>query len=501
MGGDRGTTEDSGTATGGDTDSSSDAQSRSHRNEPENESAPPQSTESNRSHPPTWDSHPRRDRSDAHETALACLEAGITASLPETLVESVVTLSDDTLAIGDEATYDLDTYDRLVILGGGKASGGLAMALESLLGDRIDEGVVVSTDDPNLDHVRGYTGDHPNPSDRNVAGTERVLEIASDADEGTLILAPITGGASALLCAPADGLSLSDVQATTDALLESGAAIDEINAVRKHVSAIKGGHLARVASPATVATLAISDVVGDDPSVIGSGPTVPDRSTFADALDVLDRYDIRESVPDPVVDRLERGAADEIEDTPDESSSAFDRTGYHLLANTRTALEAASEVATTHGYDPLLLSSRVRGEAREAGQIHAAIAEEMVVGGDPISPPAVVLSGGEVTVTVRGDGTGGPNQELALAAAIEFADHGTPAVLASVDTDGVDGPTDACGAIVDDETLADTDLRTARDALDDNDAYGFLSDLDAVLETGYTGTNVNDLRVIVVNGE
>ena len=437
----------------------------------------------------------RHATSEARQTALSCLEAGIDAALPERVVDATVTLEDEVLCLPTGA-FDLAEYDRLVVLGGGKAAGGVASALEALLGARIDGGIVVSTDGAETDRVELLGGDHPTPSERNVEGTRRVLETASAADEETLVLAAVTGGASALWCAPADGLSLADLQTTTDSLLASGASIHEINAVRKHCSAIKGGRLARAAAPATVVTLAISDVVGDDPSVIGSGPTVPDPSTFEDALATVEGYGLRSTVPDAVVGRLERGAQGQLEETPQATAEAFDRTEWHLLANNRTAVDAAREVARDRGYEPLVLSSRVRGEAREAGRFHAAVAEEVAATGDPLEPPAVVLSGGETTVTVRGEGTGGPNQEFALAAALELAAGGTDAVLASVDTDGIDGPTDAAGAIVDGETTEG--LENARRALEDNDAYGALEEVGALLETGYTGTNVNDLRVLVL---
>ncbi|MHC3437313.1 glycerate kinase type-2 family protein [Natrialbaceae archaeon A-gly3] len=433
-------------------------------------------------------------RTDAHETALEALEAGIESTLPGAVVERTVSVEGDTLRI-DGQEYDLSAYDRLVVLGGGKAAGGVTKALEDVL--EVDDGVVVTTDGATCERIDVLEGDHPTPSERNVEGTNAVLEYARDADENTLLLAVVTGGASALWAAPADGLTLSDLQATTEALLESGASIDEVNAVRKHCSAIKGGRLARVAAPATVATLAISDVVGDDPSVIGSGPTVADPSTFADALAVLEDYDLRSRVPDAVTERLEEGAAGDLSETPTDEDAAFDRVDWHLLANGRTAIDAARKVARDRGYETMVLSSRVRGEAREAGRFHAAVAEEALVMGDPIEPPAVVLSGGEVTVTVRGDGVGGPNQELALAAALEFAQGETDAVLASVDTDGIDGPTDACGAIVDGEL---ENPGEARRALAENDAYSALEKAGAILETGYTGTNVNDLRVVVLEG-
>ncbi|MFC4543466.1 glycerate kinase [Halosolutus amylolyticus] len=445
-----------------------------------------------------------RDRSaetPAHETALACLEAGIAATLPERVVADRIALDEETIAVGG-ATYSLDTFDRLVVLGGGKAAGGLAAALADRLGSRLDDGCVVTTDveSGSVGPIEVREGDHPTPTERNVEATRTILDRAEAATAETLVLALVTGGASALLCAPAAGLALSDLQATTDALLASGASIDEINAVRKHCSAIKGGQLARAAAPAPVVTLAISDVVGDDPAVIGSGPTVPDGSTFGDALAVLDRYDLRETIPDPVVDRLERGVDGELEETPDAGARAVAAAAddWHSLANGRTAIDAARGVARERGYEPLVLSSRFAGEAGEVGRVHASVAAEIVAAGEPVEPPAVVLSGGEVTVTVDGDGTGGPNQEFALAAAIELAESGADAVLASVDTDGIDGPTDAAGAIVDRGTVPRDEVDPARRALAANDVYDDLDDRSALLRTGYTGTNVNDLRVLVV---
>jgi hydroxypyruvate reductase len=264
-----------------------------------------------------------------------------------------------------------------------------------------------------------------------------------------------------------------------------------MNAVRKHLSAVKGGLLARAAHPATVVSLVFSDVVGDDLDVIASGPTVPDTSTFADALDVLDRYGV--AVPDAVEDRLERGAAGDLPETPDPGDPAFDRTTAHVLADNFTALSAARDAAEAAGFDALVLSSRVRGEAREAAKVHAGIAEECAATGNPVEPPAVLLSGGETTVTVRGSGRGGRNQEFALSAALELA---TDVVVASVDTDGIDGSTDAAGALVDASTVEDPGA--ARRALADNDAFGYLDDRGATVYTGRTGTNVNDLRALVV---
>nr|WP_049893430.1 DUF4147 domain-containing protein [Halogranum salarium] len=427
----------------------------------------------------------------AHETALACIEAGIDAAHPEQVVHDSVSLDGDTLTIR-ETTYDLTDYDRILVVGGGKAGGGVTTALESVLGDRISGGVVVTRDPEETEYVDVVVGSHPVPNEAGVEGARQILELLADADERTLVLGVITGGASALLAAPADGISLADLQQTTTDLLESGAEIDEINAVRKHLSAVKGGQLAREASPATVAGLVLSDVVGNDLSVIASGPTAPDDSTFAEALDVLNHYGI--DAPQSVRDRLESGVAGDVSETPRADDPVFERVRNYVLADGFTALDAAQSVATARGYETCLLSSRIRGEAREAAKSHVAVGEEVVATGNPVETPAVILAGGETTVTVRGDGSGGPNQEFALAAALELGESGT--VLGAVDTDGRDGGVDVAGALVDGETV--DDVTAAREALATNDAFPYLDERGAIVRTGPTGTNVNDLRVLVV---
>jgi hydroxypyruvate reductase len=430
-------------------------------------------------------------RSPAHELALDCLDAGVAAARPDRVVREHVRRDGDTLRVDGDA-YDLGDYDEVLVLGAGKAAAHVARALEGVLGDAVSGGAVVTDDPVETTRVEVLPGAHPVPDETGVASAQTVLERAARADERTLVLAVVTGGGSALMTAPADGVALADVQATTRALLDSGAAIGEVNAVRKHLSAVKGGRLARVAAPATVVTLALSDVVGNDLGAVASGPTVPDDSTYADALAVLDRHGV--AAPTAVRDRLERGAAGEVPETPATGDSAFARTSAHVLADGFTALDAAREVATDRGYATLVLSSRLRGEAREAGLTTLAVAEEARATGNPVEPPAVVLSGGEATVTVRGDGTGGPNQECALRFAADCT--GLDAAFAAIDTDGRDGSTDAAGALVDDDTATDRDAALA--ALDDNDAHPFLADRTALVRTGRTGTNVNDLRVLVL---
>ena len=431
-------------------------------------------------------------RTPARETALDCVEAAIRAAHPDRMLDERVALDGSRLRIA-EGTYDLDSYDEVVLIGAGKATGAIATGIEDLLGDRLSDGAIVTDDPIELERIATFEGAHPVPDERGLAGARAVLERARSCDENTLVLAVLTGGGSALLPAPAEGVSLADLQTVTQTLLDSGATIEEINAVRKHLSATKGGQLARATAPATVVGLLVSDVAGDRLDVIASGPTVPDPSTFDEALGVCSRYGI--DAPQSVRERLEDGQRGAARETPTDDDAIFDRVENHVLAGAYTAIDAAREVAKERGYRTLLLSSRVRGEAREAALTQVAVAEECLATGRPVEPPAVVVSGGETTVTVRGDGEGGPNGEFALAAALELSES---IALASVDTDGRDGGTDVAGAVVDGDTVEADDREAARAALSANDSYGFLGGRNALVRTGRTGTNVNDLRVLVI---
>ena len=429
--------------------------------------------------------------SAGHEVALDCIEAAVDAAAPETATRSAVSRDGDELTVGD-ATYDLAEYSDVVVVGGGKAAGGVTRALESILGDSLSGGHIVVKQAVDTETVRSSVGDHPLPSDRNVEATADVLETVDAADEGTLVLFVLTGGASALLSAPAGELTLSALQTTTDRLLDGGVPIGDINAVRKHLSDLKGGRVARRGAPATVAGLLISDVVGNDLSTIGSGPSVPDETTYEDALAVFERYDL--TPPPAVRNHLEAGRDGRISETPFADDPAFDRVGNHLIGDNATALDAAAAVAREAGHDPLVLTSRLRGEAREVAKPLVAIAEEAMATGTPVEPPAVLLAGGETTVTVTGDGgQGGPNQEFVLSGALA---HDGDAVIAAVDTDGEDGSSDVAGAIAGATDIDDRER--ARDALLANDAGSYLSEVGATVETGPTGTNVNDVAVFVV---
>lgn len=369
----------------------------------------------------------------------------------------------------------------------------MALGALDVLGKRVLGGTVV-TKDGHADAIPGIEvreAGHPLPDTRGISAAESALQIAEQAGEGDLVLCLLSGGASALWPAAPRGVSLEDLQVTTNGLLRAGAPIQELNAVRKHLSRIAGGQLARAAYPAHVLTLAISDVIGSPPDVIGSGPTVPDRSSYDDALEVLARRGV--AVPPSVQTHLEAGAAGKHPENPEPGDPVFGRTEWHLVASVGDALQAAAEEATRLGYPTTIVTDRMEGEAREVGRELAGLARSN-------QQPAALLLGGETTVAVRGDGYGGRNQELALAAAIAL--QGAPDVLvAALGTDGTDGPTDAAGAIVDGGTVA-RGLALGLDALSHlqrNDAYPFLQATGDLLVTGPTGTNVADLVLTLVH--
>ncbi len=434
------------------------------------------------------------EASSAHELALDCIEAAIDAAAPENATSSKVAFKGKTLEVKD-STYDLGQYDDIIVVGGGKAAGGVTHALESILGDQISGGLVVTKQQAAFKHIRNSVGDHPLPSQRNVEATAEILDIVEKANERTLILFVLTGGGSSLLTAPVADLTVSDLRDTTELLLEGGVPIEDINVVRKHLSEGKGGQIARKAAPATCVGLLLSDVVGNDLSTIGSGPTVPDETTYADALAVFDQYGL-----DPAEDvrhHLKDGDDSTSAETPSSGDPAFERVDNFLIADNGVGLDAARDVAANAGYTPLVLSSRFRGEAREIAKSLVALAEEAAAKGRPVEPPAVLIAGGECTVTVSGKGgQGGPNQELVLSAAIECPDN---VVIAAIDTDGEDGSSDAAGAITDETTVPREERENARVSLNGNDAGAYLSNAGATIRTGPTGTNVNDIQIIVLS--
>ena len=428
--------------------------------------------------------------------AIAIFRAGLAAADPGQAVLRHVRVSGDKLIAG-RRRYTLSRYKRIQVLGAGKASAEMGLALEKMLGSRITGGriSVKYGHTAKLRRIALTECGHPVPDLAGICGAESIAELAREATGDDLILCVISGGASALLPAPASPVTLAEKQEVTRLMLSSGATIHEINTVRKHISFLKGGQLARLAAPATVVSLILSDVIGDDLEVIGSGPTAADSSTFDGALAILDKYDLRRRVHPVVRSRLESGARGEIEETPKSVENAQNL----IVGSNRLAVDAASVKAKELGYRTMILSTTIEGETRDVARVHAAIAREIAASGNPLKAPACVLSGGETTVTVRGNGLGGRNQEFALAAAFDIAGWKDVAIL-SAGTDGTDGPTDAAGAIADGTTLArakKAGLEAAR-FLENNDSYRFFAALGDLLHTGPTNTNVMDLRILLI---
>lgn len=400
-----------------------------------------------------------------------------------------------------------EEIDRVLLVGAGKASARMAQAAEAALGDLVTDGLVVVKTGHGAPTraVEVAEAAHPVPDEAGQRGAERLARLVDEADGSTLVVVLISGGGSALTPLPAEGITLGEKQAVTDLLLGAGADIGEMNALRKHLSALKGGQLARRAAPAPVLALILSDVVGDRLDVIASGPTVPDPTTFAVAAAVLRRRGLWSRVPEAVRRRLERGEAGELDETPKPGDRCFDRSRHLLVGTNAAALQACCEAARARGFSPLLLASTIEGETREVARVHGSIARELRRAGEgrtgrPVVPPACLVSGGETTVTIRGQGLGGRNQEFALAAAHDIEGQQAMVIL-SAGTDGTDGPTDAAGAVVAGDTLARA--RAAgldpRHHLDENDAYPLFDALDDLIRTGPTHTNVMDIHLALVD--
>jgi glycerate 2-kinase len=431
--------------------------------------------------------------------AMTIFRAALEAVEPERAVLSHLERDGDILVAGGER-MELPERGRVFVVGAGKAAGPMAAAVEKVLGNQIAEGAVVTRYGHGypLAKVRLLEAGHPVPDEKGVAAAGEIIGILERAGDDDLVVCLLSGGGSALLPAPPEGIPLADKMAVTRLLLECGAGIGDINAVRKHLSRLKGGGLARLAGPARLLTLILSDVVGDPLEVIASGPTASDPTTFADALAVLDRYGLRVEVPGSVLRRLERGAAGGIPETLKPGDPAFDRCRNLLVGNNAMAVAAAAHSAEGLGYRTLILSTTITGETRHVAAVHGAMAREIVASGHPLPPPACLISGGETTVTVRGNGRGGRNQEFVLAAALEI--RGLPGVLVfSAGTDGTDGPTEAAGAMADGTTV-ERAQRAGFDPirhLENNDAYPLFSILGDLVITGPTHTNVMDLRLVL----
>jgi glycerate 2-kinase len=425
---------------------------------------------------------------------------GVQAADPSRILSSQVSLRKNVLLVG-KRIYPLSRFDRIFVAGAGKASAAMAANLEKILGSRITAGLVNVKygHGRKLRYIEIQEAGHPLPDENGLKGTQAIVRLLSNLGERDLVIFLISGGGSALLPSPQPGITLAEKQKGTDLLLSCGATIQEINALRKHLSLIKGGGLARLVYPATLIALILSDVIGDPLDAIASGPTVPDSTTFHDCAQILERYELWEKIPPSLARHFREGLRGKREEPLKERDPAFEKVYNLIVGNNFLAMKAAQEKAKKLGYRTLILSSMVEGETREVAKVHAAVAKEVLLSGNPIPPPACLLSGGETTVTLKGKGKGGRNQEFALAAALEIAGWKEVVVL-SAGTDGTDGPTDAAGALADGQTYQRAKAIGLEPlaSLEENDSYPFFEKLGDLLITGPTGTNVMDLRIILV---
>lgn len=436
-------------------------------------------------------------RHDAELVFGSCLKAAD----PEAAIKRFLRVQGDGLYVGQDLRVRLGDYRRVLVVGAGKGSAPMGKALEDLLGKRISTGLICVKYDHGLplNRIRLMEAAHPVPDEAGEEAARRIVALLESAQEDDLVISCISGGGSALLPAPAGGITLDQKQELTRRLLAVSAGIHEINAVRKHLSLCKGGNLMKAAYPAPVINLMLSDVVGDEPDTIASGPFVPDRSTFGDVVEILTRHGLLEGCPQEIKDRITGGAEGRIPETPKPGDKIFSRAHNVIVGSNSLSLAAGKGRAEELGYRTLILSSSIEGDTTEAASFHTSIAREIRSTGNPITPPACVLSGGETTVNIRGNGLGGRNQEFALAAAAGISGL-TKTVVLSAGTDGTDGPTDAAGAVVDASTLerASSLGLDAKAYLSNNDSYHFFKALGDLVITGPTRTNVMDVRVILV---
>lgn len=415
-------------------------------------------------------------------------------------IKKVLKIDNNDIVI-DGKRYPAEDYSQVFVVGGGKASARMGQAVENILGDRISGGWINTKEGHAvpLKNISVHECGHPVPDERGIYGSCRILDILTGAHERSLIISLISGGGSALMPAPAEGITLQDKQEVTSILLNAGASINELNTLRKHLSQLKGGGMARAAFPARLHTLILSDVIGDPLDIISSGPTVGDSSNYKDCIEICDHYEIMETLPDNVRKRLRHGAVGIIPDTANEGEPYFSTVKNTLIGNNRMSVEAARKSAEEKGFNTIVLTTTLDGEASEVGNVLSSVASEIVASGNPVAMPACVICGGETTVTVRGNGKGGRNQEMALTVAQKLAGVGDYVFL-SGGTDGTDGPTDAAGGIVDGETVKRGEGKglDCYSYLENNDSYHYLSAVDGLVMTGPTGTNVMDVQILLV---
>ena len=431
--------------------------------------------------------------------AVDIFHKGLAAADPKVCIPRCCKLEQNIFKVNNMA-YDLDKFEQIIIIGTGKAGASMACAMEEILQERITAGIIIVKYDhvETLKKITLVEAGHPVPDSNGVAGAQKLLKMAWKADEKTLVLCLISGGGSALMSLPAHGLTLEDKQKTTERLLGCGATIHEINTIRKHLSRIKGGLLAKAVYPAPMICLVLSDVVGDDLDTIASGPAVADRGTFAQCLGIIETYGIKQDLPAAVLKHFEKGLQGRIPETPKKGNPVFQNVFHTIIASNINVLLEAKKAAEHLGYNCQVLSSMIEGETIDVAAVHTAIAREILTTGYPKKPPACILSGGETTVTIKGSGKGGRNQEFTLASALRIKglEH---TVILSAGTDGTDGPTDAAGAIADHTTVQRAmDLGMKPELfLKENNAYPFFDRISDLFKTGPTHTNVMDLRIIL----
>jgi glycerate 2-kinase len=427
-------------------------------------------------------------------------KSGIRAVDPYHLIHDRLRREGDYLYLPEDITINLGNYEHIYLCGAGKGTAPMAKAMEELLDDKVTGGdiIVKYAHGTDLKHIRQYEAAHPIPDMAGLKATQDLMETIGNLSEKACVFMLITGGGSALLESLPASISIDDLQKVSKVLLGCGATIHEINCIRKHISQIKGGQLARLIHPAACTSLILSDVIGDDLSVIASGPTNPDGSTFGDALQIIEKYRIKREIPASIGAYLQTGASGNFPDTPKPGDPVFSNVNNLIIGNNRLALRKAEACAHELNYHTLVLTTMLQGEAREIGLVIAGIIKEIQTSDIPVAKPACLLLGGEPTVRITGEGKGGRNQELALAVALSGIEQ--PYLFASVGTDGTDGPTDAAGAMVTHETLkrAEGQGLDARVYLNNNDSYHFFSALGDLIKTGPTGTNVMDLVFALV---
>ncbi len=424
---------------------------------------------------------------------LEILEEGLRAADPKKSVQEAL----------EEISGEIETAERVFVIGFGKAVSSMAEACEEEIGERIFDGAIIipeNVDARGLRKIRVFRGTHPTPSEASVESTRRLVSSCQGLTRRDLVICLISGGGSSLLTLPAEGVKLEDKKMATDILLKSGAEIKEINTVRKHLSSVKGGQLINLLKPAKVVSLILSDIVGDPVEYIASGPTSPDPSTFKDAYNIILKYGLMGKLPGSVVERIEKGMRGEVPETPKPGDEIFNNVKNIIVSNNMKSLTAMGRKAVELGYNTLVLTSFAEGEAREVGRFLCAIIKQIAAYDLPVKKPACLVVGGETTVTVKGRGKGGRNQELTISVLTSCGGLRN-FVFASIGSDGIDGYTDAAGAIADFSTLEDACSKGLNPEafLEDNDSYNFFKQTGDLIFTGPTGTNVNDFTLAVIH--